>query len=139
MTRRFWIGMAYGAYMGHGETYLDAHDILWWSKGGILHGQSPPRIAFLRRIIESGPAAGLQSLANSYYPCIAQPGEFYLYYLDYHQPAEADFDLPAGARFTAGVIDPWEMTIAPAGTYSGKFTMKLPGRPQLAVRFRRAA
>jgi hypothetical protein len=29
--------MANGAYMGHGETYLDAHDILWWSK-------APPRI-----------------------------------------------------------------------------------------------
>jgi len=35
------------------------------------------------------------------------------------------------------VIDPWAMTITPAGEYSGKFTMKLPCRPHLAVRFRK--
>ena len=58
MTRRFWLGMANGAYVGHGETYLDPHDILWWSKGGVLHGESPRRIAFLRGIIESGPRRG---------------------------------------------------------------------------------
>jgi len=48
MTRRFWLGMANGAYVGHGETYLDSHDILWWSKGGLLHGQSASRIALSR-------------------------------------------------------------------------------------------
>ena len=139
MTRRFWLGMTSGAYVGHGETYLDAHDVLWWSKGGVLHGESPARIAFLRRIIESGPAEGLAPLANAYYPCAAKPGDFYLYYLDYHQAAQANFDLPAATRFTADVIDPWAMTITQAGEYSGKFTMKLPGRPYLAVRFRKAA
>lgn len=137
LTRRFWMGTAYGAYVGHGETYLDAKDILWWSKGGVLHGQSAARIAFLRKIVEAGPAEGLAPLANPYYPCAAKAGEFYLYYLDYHQPAEAGFELPAGTQFTADVIDPWEMTITDAGSYSGKFTMKLPGRPHLAVRFRK--
>ena len=97
MTRRFWLGMANGAYVGHGETYLDPHDILWWSKGGVLHGESPRRIAFLRGIIESGPAEGVAPVAGAYYPCIARPGEYYLYFLDFHQPALADFDLSPAA------------------------------------------
>ena len=137
MTHRFWLGTAYGAYVGHGETYLDSKDVLWWSKGGVLHGESAARIAFLRRIIESGPAESLAPLANPYYPCVAKVGEYYLFYLDYHQPAEADFDLPGG-EYKADVIDPWGMTTTPAGSYSGKFRMKLPGRPQLAVRFQKA-
>ncbi len=139
MTRRFWLGMTSGAYMGHGETYLDAHDILWWSKGGVLHGESPRRIAFLRAIIESGPSEGVAPLAGAYYPCIARPGEYYLFFLDYHQPALADFDLPGGP-FTAEIIDPWAMTTTKAdGTFSGKFQLKMPGREMQAVRFRKTA
>lgn len=134
MTHRVWLGTAYGAFVGHGETYLDAKDVLWWSKGGVLHGQSAPRIGFLRRIIEAAPP-DLAPLANPYYPAVAKAGQYYLYYLDYHQPALADFDLPAGVRFQADVIDPWQMTITPGGVYSGKFKMELPGRPHLAVRF----
>ncbi len=138
LTRRFWIGTAYGAYVGHGETYLDPNEVLWWSKGGVLKGQSPARIAFLRKIMETAPLA-LTPLPNPYYPAVARPGEYYLYYTDYHQPAEFSLDLPAGTQFHADVIDPWEMTITPAGTYSGKFTMKLPGRPYTAIRLRKAA
>jgi len=55
MVRRFWLGTARGSYVGHGETYLHPEEILWWSKGGVLHGESLRRIAFLRRIIEEGP------------------------------------------------------------------------------------
>ena len=54
--RRSWStasgGDVRGGYVGHGETYLHPQDVLWWSKGGVLHGQSPARIAFLRRILE---------------------------------------------------------------------------------------
>ncbi|MGH9668052.1 MAG: DUF5060 domain-containing protein, partial [Bryobacteraceae bacterium] len=62
MVRRFWLGTVYGAYVGHGETYLDPRDILWWSKGGVLHGQSPPRIAFLRKILEDAPPEGINNI-----------------------------------------------------------------------------
>ena len=136
MTRRFWLGTVYGAYVGHGETYLNPQEVLWWSKGGVLHGESPKRIAFLREIVESGPAEGLTPLPNPYYPAAGKTGEYYLYYLDYHRPEVANFDLPG--KFEADVIDPWEMKIEKApGTYSGRFELKLPGRPNLAVRFRR--
>ncbi len=139
MVRRFWLGFAQGAYVGHGETYIHPQDILWWSKGGVLHGQSPQRIAFLRKIVEQWPERGVVPFPNHQFPAAYREGEFYLYYLDYHQPAEFEFELPPGMKFKADVIDPWEMTITPApGTYEGKFTLKLPGKPYQAVRFVRA-
>lgn len=140
MVRRFWLGTVRGAYVGHGETYLHPQDILWWSKGGVLRGESPQRIAFLRQVIESGPARrGLLPMPNQRYPAAFSEGEYYLFYFDSHQPAEMDFELPNSARFQADIIDPWQMTITPVpGTKSGKFTLTLPGKPNLAVRFRKA-
>ena len=139
MTRRFWIGTVAGAYVGHGETYLNEKEVLWWSKGGVLHGESAPRIAFLRKLMETHAPGGLTPLPNAYYPGAARPGEYYLYFLDYHQPALAEFDLPAGTSFSAEVIDPWNMTISPVeGMHEGKFQLKLPGKPYMAVQFRKA-
>jgi len=135
LLRRFWLGTAGGAYVGHGETYLDPNDILWWSKGGVLHGQSPARIAFLRKILEAAPAEGLDNLAT-YYLGAGQKGRYYLFYFDVNQPAQYEFDLAPGPRYKADLIDPWAMTITPVpGAFSGKFTMNLPGKPYLAVRF----
>ena len=137
LVRRFWLGTVNGVYVGHGETYLDPNDVLWWSKGGVLHGESPKRIAFLRKILEAAPAEGLNNL-STYYLGAGQPGRYYLFYFDVNQPAEYEFDLAPGARYRADIIDPWEMTIAPVvGTFEGKFKMKLPGKPFLAVRFER--
>jgi hypothetical protein len=138
MVRRFWLAAVSGAYAGHGETYLDPNDILWWSKGGVLHGDSPKRIAFLRRILEAAPGEGLDNL-STYYLGAGRPGRYYLYYFDVNQPAEYEFDLAPGARFRADLIDPWEMTVTPIeGAFEGKFKLKLPGKPFLAVRFERA-
>ena len=55
MVHRFWQGCTAGAYVTHGEVFLDEHDILWWAKGGVLKGKSPERIAFLRRFLEELP------------------------------------------------------------------------------------
>lgn len=55
MTHRFWTSVVYGGYCTHGETYYSDDDVLWWSRGGVLKGESPQRIAFLRDIIESLP------------------------------------------------------------------------------------
>lgn len=55
MTARFWMAIASGAYCTHGETFLDENDIVWWSKGGTLKGQSPKRIQFLKDIVETFP------------------------------------------------------------------------------------
>ena len=55
MVRRFWRCYASGAYCTHGETFLSDDEILWWARGGVLKGESPKRIAFLREIMESLP------------------------------------------------------------------------------------
>ena len=55
MVRRFWRCCASGAYCTHGETFLSDDEILWWARGGVLKGESPKRIAFLRQIMESLP------------------------------------------------------------------------------------
>ena len=103
----------------------------------MLRGESAPRIAFLRRIVEEGPG-GLNPVPNAYYPCAARAGEYYLYFLDYHQPAEYTFELPENTPFQADLIDPWEMTIAKIdGSHRGKTRINLPGRPYMAVRFRK--
>jgi hypothetical protein len=135
LVRRFWLGTVNGAYVGHGETYLDPNDILWWSKGGVLHGQSPGRIKFLRMILAGAPAEGLNNI-STYYLGAGQPGRYYLFYFDENQPAEYEFDLTKDTQYRATIIDPWEMTMMPVpGTFSGKFTLKLPGKPHQAVRF----
>jgi hypothetical protein len=55
MVMRFWIGFTQGGYVGYGETYINEEEILWWSKGGDMRGDSIPRIAFLRQIFEQSP------------------------------------------------------------------------------------
>jgi hypothetical protein len=140
MVHRFWLGTAGGAYVGHGETYLHPEDILWWSKGGVLHGQSPPRIAFLKEILEDGPAQGLDPLISTWrWQAAGQEDEYYLYYIGVHQPANQTLKLPQGARYRVDIIDTWEMTVTPVeGTFEGKARIELPGKPYMAVRVRRA-
>lgn len=55
MTDRFWKVITQGGYCTHGETYLNEQEILWWSKGGKLVGDSPVRISFLKNLLVSFP------------------------------------------------------------------------------------
>jgi hypothetical protein len=139
MVHRFWLGTVGGAYVGHGETYVHPQDILWWSKGGVLRGESPARIAFLRRILEEGPVEGLDpQQINGRWRGAGQPGAYYLCYMGVNQPVEQTYTLPEGGSYRVDVIDPWEMTITPLeGTYEGTFKVPLPGKPYLAVRLTR--
>ena len=57
MMHRFWAQNAVGAYATHGEVFRCAEEILWWSKGGVLKGESPKRIAFLKGIMDEIPGA----------------------------------------------------------------------------------
>lgn len=65
MVRRFWDGIVAGGYVTHGETYYNDSETLWWAKGGKLIGESVPRIAFLRRILEAAPDEGLEPLKST--------------------------------------------------------------------------
>ncbi|HOK94969.1 MAG TPA: DUF5605 domain-containing protein [Anaerohalosphaeraceae bacterium] len=156
MVLRFWMGLIAGTYVGHGETILDPNDVLWWSKGGVLKGQSPPRLAFLRTIVQDGPADGFEPIDKwQDYPFAGKRGEYYLGYFGRQRPTVWPFELhkaglAEGMRFRVEVIDTWNMTITPV---DGVFTVckkdnyyfadtqarsvALPGRPYMAVRIRR--
>ncbi len=142
MTGRFWQAAAQGCYCGHGETYVDPNDILWWSHGGVLHGKSPARIAFLRKLLEESIALGPGPIGFSNFhqePAGARRsnGAVLFYYFDEHQPAEGAFPLPEGKTYTAEYIDTLQMTRTPLpGEYSGDANVKLPGTPWGSLWFR---
>ncbi len=156
MVHRFWQGSIAGTYVGHGETYLRPHNILWWSKGGLLHGQSAPRIAFLRKIIEDGPDEGLEPIDKWQDDRTAgKKGEYYLIYFGKDAPGEWTFAIPrtklnGPLKLRADLIDTWNMTITPIdGTFvvkprddyiltcEDRPTLTLPGKPYMALRLQR--
>lgn len=141
LVRRFWETTCRGGYCGHGETYLDNEDILWWSKGGVLHGDSPARIAFLREILEEGPAEGLDPIAGitvgGRLPCVGRRGAYYLIYTGVAQPGVLFLKLPEGERCEIDVIDTWGIAIEHVpGVYEGEFELRMPTKPFMAVRLR---
>ena len=139
LTHRFWAGIAAGGYVGHGETYRHPDDVLWWSKGGVLRGESPARIAFLREIVEAGPPRGLEPVELGPYTAGASKGdEYYLVYFGLYQPVERPITLPEGGEYRVEIIDTWEMTITPLeGTFSGAFRTALPGKPYMGLRMQK--
>jgi hypothetical protein len=157
MVHRFWEGTVAGTYVGHGECYLNPDDVLWWAKGGVLHGESPARIAFLRDVLKAAPAEGIEPIDKWQYPNIGgQPARYYLVYLG-KEPAKSwrfalpRYELKDGMKFRVEVLDTWNMTTTPA---EQEFTVKqeseylfvdkdgrsvdLPGKPWIALRITRA-
>ena len=59
MVRRFWETSLRGGFPGHGETFLNPDGVLWWSHGGVLHGESPARIEFMKQILSTAPGGYL--------------------------------------------------------------------------------
>jgi hypothetical protein len=166
-VHRFWIMVVNGGYAGHGETYLHPEDILWWSKGGVLHGESWKRIGFLRQIIEDAPIEGLsplrgaernlfgdQPIADYVWSKYSGGGneDFYLVYFERYQPKVIPVWLSEG-EYVIDIIDTWEMTITPTkvNKLSGPLPysynslnrtlpsheIELPGKPYHAIRIRR--
>ena len=139
MTHRFWRAIVNGVYATHGETFMTTNGEPVWSDAGTLHGTSPARITFLRKLLEGTGTTGLFAAESPYYPNAGNPGERSLYYFDYHCVGEYEFPLPATAQFKATMIDPWAMTTSPMpGTFSGKSKMTLSGKPYMAVLFEKA-
>jgi len=140
MVHRFWEGATRGGYVGHGETYLHPEAILWWAKGGILHGESAPRLAFLRQILEAGPAGGIDPMTHvmRQHPCAGKDHDYYLIYTGVAQPALLEVNLPEGETYQAEVVDTWAMTVTPSQeTYSGRVDIPLPGKAYHALILRR--
>jgi hypothetical protein len=129
---------------------------MWWARGGRLHGQSPTRLAFLKQILDTAPREGLEPIDKwQDLQTAGKAGEYYLIYFGKQSPAEFIFELPrdrlvAGMEFKAEIIDTWNMTVTPVeetfkivtdSTYryraEGLKTVKLPGKPYIALRIRR--
>lgn len=137
MTRNFWMGSLAGCYVGHGETYKHPQDLLWWAKGGVLRGQSPARIQFMKDIIEELPYQQMQpDFSNHPDVCImAREGECYLMYFAGKGPVT--LDLPGDRPYKVDGIDSWEMKILPIGSAGpGKFIIA-PPKQDYAVRLTR--
>jgi hypothetical protein len=140
MVRRFWEGAVRGGYVGHGETYYNKEEILWWSKGGVFAGKSVPRIAFLKKIMEEGPRLNpIPEMMSWDLPCGGRAGDYYLFYFGFGQPLFREFAMPEGAEYKIDIIDTWDMTVRKLpGKFSGEFTVDLPGKQYISVRMRKA-
>lgn len=136
MVECFWKGMAQGGYVTHGETFVHPEDIIWWSHGGKLHGESPERIGFLRRLMEEGPQLGTPQV-NFKWDASAggADSDYFLVYFGSSRPAYRILELPEGFRYRLDLIDTWEMTVTPVeGEYTGTCRVELPGKPYQALR-----
>lgn len=157
LVHRFWCGTVAGTYVGHGEFFGEENSAdTWTSFGGVLRGESASRLAFLRAILEAGPADGLDPIDKWQDVTVAGvPGDYYLVYLGREPAREWPFRLfrsgvEEGMRFKAEVIDTWAMTITPV---EGEFVatkkddydfvdargraIALPGTPGIALRILR--
>ena len=136
MVNRMWEGFAWGGYVGHGETYLDPNDILWWAKGGTLHGESPARIKFLRSILESMPSNPKPAYERTRVMGLNYNEEAFLYYYGLRQSGFKQFDLPEGKVYRAEIIDVWNMTVTPVeGLFAGRGArVPMPSRSYCGLR-----
>jgi hypothetical protein len=122
MVRQFWIGTVCGGYVGHGETLKDPNDVLWWSKGGVLHGDSPSRIAYLRKTMEALPFWEMTpSHPDTNVFVLSKPGAVYLVYATKEGPIK--LQLEGDHDYTVEAIDTWNMTSEVLGTAKvGEYT-----------------
>lgn len=161
LVNRYWLTLCRGGYIGHGETFMDDADELWWAKGGVLRGEAVSRIAFLRKILEDDAAHGLTPLLErgttfKRVSAVADGEVRYIYFSE-HQPVEWGLGLPeTDGDYEIDLIDIWNMTISPlekaalpkvhpqritggshiTNQFVAAFGLKLPGKPYLAVRIR---
>ena len=146
MVERFWWGLVGGTYVGHSETYsADGNpDTSWLGQGGTLQGTSAPRLAFLKRIMEEGPAPGIDPIQPFWnYHLGGRPNEYFLKYFGGAAPTTWRVRLP-GRRddpkhsFRADIIDTWNMSVTPVpGTFAmqqlDEYDVHDPVRPEIAL------
>lgn len=162
LVHRFWVTTMRGGYAGHGETFSNPDDLIWWAKGGELHGEAWKRIGFLRDLMEEDVRHGFEPIdPNTRYPWNrvsgARDGDTTIIYLGEHQPVIWASGLPKeDGDYQVDLIDTWNMTIEPAKIVpapqnhptrhgavvmqrkpDAAFAVELPGRPHLAIRVRK--
>ncbi|MFT3888185.1 MAG: DUF5605 domain-containing protein [Arachnia sp.] len=140
LVRRFWEIALRGGYATHGETFWDADDVIWWSKGGVLRGDSPARIAFLERLRQEAPGGRLDPLPSDWDTITGGvAGRYEITYFGANRPRFRDVSLPPGMTALVDVVDTWNMTVTPVpGVHTGALRVDLPARPYVAIRLREA-
>jgi len=136
LVRRSWEGAIRGGYIGHGETYLNDAEELWWSKGGRLVGSSPARIGFLREVIAAMPGQSLEPTDSDWDVPWADCGEgVRIAYFGFNRPRFRTIAPTSDSEYLVDVIDTWNMTVSRLdGAFSGTFDVPLPARPFMALR-----
>ncbi|MBM7582115.1 hypothetical protein JOD02_000972 [Caldicoprobacter guelmensis] len=123
VVRRFWEAVCRGGYATHGETFVNPENILWWSHGGKLRGESAERLKFLYKILCETPGHGLRPHRLSWDEVVAVPdtplnmGEYYLIYYGFNRPSFRRFYFDDNTKYKVEIIDTWNMTITDAGIY----------------------
>jgi len=155
MVHRFWEGTIGGTYVGHSEYIVKDGDY-WLAYGGKMYGQSAPRLAFLKKVLDDGPVRGTDQIDKwQDSPISGVPGQYYLVYFGLNKPTSWAFQLYKnglrdGLHFKVEILDTWNMTITPV---DGDFVtakkdnyyfvaeqgraITLPGKPYIALRIRR--
>lgn len=154
MVHRFWCVCVQGGYGTHGETYYNDEEILWWSKGGMLYGQSPKRIGWLKEILYELPDAIEPIEDNMHYlenrdltvseltlmevdgkQYIGHCGDdVFLFYYGRQCSREAVIELPVKYEYKVEVLDIWEMERKCAlECANGKITVPLPSKEGIAL------
>lgn len=136
LVRRCWEGAVRGGYGQHGETYFSTDEVIWWSKGGVLRGESPPRLAFLAQLVAEAPEGVIDPLPSDWdVPWGGVADRYILIYLGAGQSRFRTVKAPEGIAFHVDIIDTWNMTIERLdGPRQGTFRVELPGSQYTAIR-----
>jgi hypothetical protein len=135
MLRRFWEGAVRGGYVGHGETYWNAEEEIWWAKGGRLVGSSPQRVAFLETVVAASPTGVLEPVPADFEAIWSGvPDQYLVTYLGFGHPRERHLLLPPG-QWHVDVLDTWDCTTERLpGVHRTFVLIPLPSKPYQAIR-----
>ncbi|WP_159885074.1 DUF5060 domain-containing protein [Paenibacillus puerhi] len=123
LVSRFWDSLVNGGYAAHGEVFGEPS---WISRGGRLYGESPERIAFLRKLMEQGQAD--LWLPEAERTC-------FWTYLGISRPSSWELRLPGTRKFHVEVVDTWNMRVERLeGSFSGTCRIPLLQQSYLAIR-----
>lgn len=152
LVRRFYESVLRGGCAGHGETFMHPQNILWWSHGGTLHGESEPRFAFLKKIWEDVPGGYLKWAPGIFDETVGIPADqerifdpagqkmemadYELHYYGFGRPGFKMLAFPPGKKYHVDLIDTWNMTITDCGVREGVSRVEMPGRQWMMLRFR---
>ena len=135
LVRHFWEAAVRAGFAGHGETYTDPDNILWWAKGGRLHGESPARIRFLKEIMaDYGNPRLTCCQSGEQLPVGMEEDELFVWYFGSTQSAAQDIVLPSRHGYQIEIVDTWSMERRILdGEYQGVCEVPLEGKPGMAV------